>query len=508
MAHDIFVSYSTKDKTIADSVVAALENNNIRCWYAPRDIEAGEDWGKAISTAIKSCQVFLVIFSEHSNRSQRVLDEVNLAISQQAVIVPFRIEDLEPDGAMELHLSSRHWLDAFEPSWHDHIKALIQVISSVLQKPVTEDQIDLPPNIQKPEPRSKKKVWIPLLVAAGVMITAASLYFSGVLDPLLSSAPAQPTATNALYASPSPSQEPPVEPTEEVSLPTETPQTIIKSPEGTCKIAFVSDRSGEPNTWLMNSDGSDQTQITFDQYGVHISSWTPDGAEFIGFSYRDGDLEIYIMNSDGTNIRQLTDNEFLDWLPRLSPDGERILFSSDRGGSMEMYLMERSGESVVQLTTDHGIYRDDYESGGGIPLGDWSPDGDKIVFISDQDGEPEIYLMDLSGGPITQLTSNEAIDFLPAWSPNGEEIAFVSDRYGDFEIFVMDVDGNNVRQLTSNNGESTDPAWSPDGSKIAFRSTRTGDNEIWIMDADGSNQTQLTDSEGDDGVPVWSPLCQ
>ena len=508
MAHDIFISYSTIDKTIADSVVAALENNNIRCWYAPRDIEAGEDWGKAISTAIKSCQVFLVIFSEHSNRSQRVLDEVNLAISQQAVIVPFRIEDLEPDGAMELHLSSRHWLDAFEPSWQDHLKALIQVVSSVLQKPVTQDQIDVPPNLLKPGLRSgKKKVWIPLLVVAGVIITVASLYFSGVLDSLVSFS-AQPTRTSSLSASPAPSQEPADEPTEEVSLPTETPQSTLQEPEGVCQIIFFSHRSGPLNLWSMKPDGSGQTQISFNTSGEYGGSWTPDGAEFVFHSWRDSDGEIYLMDSDGNNIRQLTDNDCSDAAPRVSPDGKKVLFASDCGGSQEMYLMDVDGGNVLQLTTDHGFYRDDYETPGPGPSGDWSPKGDQIVFTSDQDGEPEIYLMDINGGMIRQLTINEDVDFHPIWSPNGEEIAFVSDRYGDLEIFVMDLDGSNVRQLTSNDGVSVDPDWSPDGTKIIFSSDRTGDAEIWVMDADGSNQWQVTVSEGVDVAPVWSPACQ
>ena len=113
MAHDVFVSYSSKDKAIADAIVSALENNQIRCWYAPRDIQPSEDWGQAITNAIEASKVFLIIFSASANRSQRVLDELNLAITQQAIILPFRIENLEPFGAMKLHLSSRHWLDAF-----------------------------------------------------------------------------------------------------------------------------------------------------------------------------------------------------------------------------------------------------------------------------------------------------------------------------------------------------------------------------------------------------------
>lgn len=117
MAHDVFVSYSSKDKAIADTIVAAMENNHIRCWYAPRDIQSSEDWGTAVTSAIDGSRVFLLIFSGNANQSQRVLDELNFAISQQIVIFPFRVENLEPHGAMKLHLSSRHWLDAYDPSW-------------------------------------------------------------------------------------------------------------------------------------------------------------------------------------------------------------------------------------------------------------------------------------------------------------------------------------------------------------------------------------------------------
>lgn len=133
MSHDVFISYSSKDKIVADAIVSAFENNNIRCWYAPRDIKPGADWGEEIAKAVKESPVFLLIFSKHANQSQRVLDELNLAISTEAVILPFRIEKLDPSGAMLLHLSSRHWLDAFAPSWEMHLESLVKSVSSNLE---------------------------------------------------------------------------------------------------------------------------------------------------------------------------------------------------------------------------------------------------------------------------------------------------------------------------------------------------------------------------------------
>lgn len=144
MAHEVFVSYSSKDKAIADAVVASMESNGIRCWYAPRDIRSGDDWGKAITSAIEGSKLFLLIFSGHANQSQRVLDELNLGISCETTIIPFRIENLEPDGAMRLHLTSRHWLDAFDHSWERNLQKLIHTVSATLDISLGAEDIQLP----------------------------------------------------------------------------------------------------------------------------------------------------------------------------------------------------------------------------------------------------------------------------------------------------------------------------------------------------------------------------
>ena len=148
MAHDIFVSYSTKDKTVADTIVASLEKNGIRCWYAPRDIRPSDNWAKAISNAIEQSRLFLLIFSDNSNQSQHVLDELNVAISQEIMILPFRIENLQPDGAMRLHLSSRHWLDAYDPSWESYIKNLITTVSSNLGTAIEIEEVGIPESLK------------------------------------------------------------------------------------------------------------------------------------------------------------------------------------------------------------------------------------------------------------------------------------------------------------------------------------------------------------------------
>ena len=177
MTHDVFVSYSTIDKTIADTIVASLEQNQIRCWYAPRDIQASEDWGKAITNGILKSKMFLVIFSGNANQSQRVLDELNFAISKEIVILPFRIEKLEPDGAMGLHLSSRHWLDAYDPSWESHIGKLIKNVSVILETSIDEQQIVVPAHIEKKYKQQPKKLTrIVAWIAVGMFLITAGWY--------------------------------------------------------------------------------------------------------------------------------------------------------------------------------------------------------------------------------------------------------------------------------------------------------------------------------------------
>jgi ABC-type phosphate/phosphonate transport system substrate-binding protein len=179
MTIDVFISYSSKDKAVADAVVAALEANKVRCWYAPRDIQPGADWGEEIANAVSQSRLFLLIFSHHANSSRRVLDEVNLAINNERIIIPFRIEKLDPSGAMLLHLSSRHWLDAFVPSWEKHIDDLVQIVFSNLGSKSTRkvEHLSLPRKVGW-----KVITWV--LSFLGVILIGAlgvSLGFPGIL---------------------------------------------------------------------------------------------------------------------------------------------------------------------------------------------------------------------------------------------------------------------------------------------------------------------------------------
>jgi WD40 repeat protein len=134
MAHDVFISHSSCDKTVADAVCAALESTGIRCWVAPRDILPGQEWAKSIIEAIEGCRVMVVVFSTQCNSSKQVLREVERAVKNDKTILLFRIERVNPSGSMEYYLSVPHWLDALTPPLEGHLKQLAETVELLLSR--------------------------------------------------------------------------------------------------------------------------------------------------------------------------------------------------------------------------------------------------------------------------------------------------------------------------------------------------------------------------------------
>jgi TPR repeat protein len=132
MTQDVFLSYSSQDKIIADAAVARLEAAGIQCWIAPRDIAAGRDWSEAIIDAIELCQVTVLIFSEHANQSHQIKREIERASSKGRAVLPMRIEDVLPSRALEYFIGSVHWLDAVSRPIEPHLDRLTEAVKTLL----------------------------------------------------------------------------------------------------------------------------------------------------------------------------------------------------------------------------------------------------------------------------------------------------------------------------------------------------------------------------------------
>jgi Tol biopolymer transport system component len=308
------------------------------------------------------------------------------------------------------------------------------------------------------------------------------------------------------------------------------------------RIAFMSDREGNFEVFVMASDGTEVTNITNDPSADGLPGWSSDAESFAFLTSRDeqsaslyrmdeqglglqllvqdtaiiatppiwspdgtwvvyhrGDnvqVDIHIVDSNGEEVREITGggslNRFADW----SPEGDQILFLSNREGQSAVYVVDLKGEDPTKLT----------DSQFSSAMAVWSPDGDKIAYVSDRDGDVEIYMMTMADKEITRLTESVGVDAYPKWSPDGSLIAFLSIRDGNPEIYVMNADGTDQKNLTNNPAQESvqgDFYWSRDGSQILFHSDRDGNAEIYLMSADGSNPVNLSNSPSTDVGSIW-----
>ena len=165
MAHDVFISYSSKDKPVTDGICANLEVAGIRCWMAPRDIGAGEDWPTAITKAISRSHIMVLVFSAYSNASDDVRRELILAVKNKLVIIPFKIENIEPEPGKQYYLESTHWLDAMNPPTQEQINTLLGRVKAILavpeKDPVDETQPAPPAHLDPPETLNKPPGAVP-----------------------------------------------------------------------------------------------------------------------------------------------------------------------------------------------------------------------------------------------------------------------------------------------------------------------------------------------------------
>jgi len=208
--------------------------------------------------------------------------------------------------------------------------------------------------------------------------------------------------------------------------------------------------------------------------------------------------EIYTLDESLAKV-QLTDNATLDFLPGWSPAGSQIVFSSERTGDLDIWIMNLDGSGAHNLTQSPASQ----ETGP-----DWSSVGGQVAYtsFSTSPAERDIWIINGDGTGATNLTNSTSDDVGASWSPDGTKIAFFSDRDGNYDIYVMNSDGTGVAQLTTDPQTDATPDWSPDGTQIAFsRLTPGSDGDIWVMNADGTGQTNLTNSAMLDYAPDWSP---
>jgi TIR domain len=176
MKRTVFISHSSKDKAIGDEICRFLETNGISCWIAPRNVTPGKNYGAAIVEAIDECAVFLLVLTSESNKSGQVVREVERAASANAVIIPLRVEPVQPSRDLEFYVSSSHWLDATEKPLAKHLGSLLDAIKNwkTDDEPASEQtKPETFPTISPPAWRSNMPlIWTCFLIGTVVLLGA------------------------------------------------------------------------------------------------------------------------------------------------------------------------------------------------------------------------------------------------------------------------------------------------------------------------------------------------
>jgi len=356
--------------------------------------------------------------------------------------------------------------------------------------------------------------------------------------------PASPPSTQAPSAGETPTEAHPpiaVAPTKTPSAtptatetPTLTPTasptpTLTPTPNYPPRIAYVSDRTGMPQIYLIHSDGTHDVQLTFEGRNEH-PFWSPDGAFIYFISDRGQGPALWSMRADGSDQQEVLRVPGSTGYA-LSPNGEHVTYLQPGPNGVRLFLdgllwAEFPGQHLAyQWSPDsqHVVLEIDYSKTIGVinvagaevtSITDpsyaswnpgWSPDGQFVVFASTKDGNAGIYTSSIIPGEPIRLTPLDLWSQAPSWSPDGALIAHVTgEGGGQWGLYVVDTAGANRYRLFSPVFPEAPAVWSSDGQQLAFI-IRDGDDELAVIRRDGSGFLRLTENDARDWDPAWEP---
>jgi TolB protein len=263
------------------------------------------------------------------------------------------------------------------------------------------------------------------------------------------------------------------------------------------QIAFASERGDSKEIWVMDYDGFNSRQLTFNGGISKFPEWSDDNKR-IAYTVKLPTLNRWVLRNheiDGAESTIQTDGTYMS-SPAFAPDG-RIAFSARTPTSRDsdIFVTPPGANRFTNVTNYRGI--------DTAPT--WSPTGTQIAFISDRSGSPQVWVMDADGSNVRRLVNEGGHCDSPDWSPDGRFILYSWQAPSQWkhDVYLAEVATGRLYQLTSGRGSNESPHWSPDGRHIAFQSTRTGKKQIFIMNADGKNLKQIS-AYGINESPSWS----
>jgi serine/threonine protein kinase/Tol biopolymer transport system component len=251
----------------------------------------------------------------------------------------------------------------------------------------------------------------------------------------------------------------------------------------------------EPSPTVAQSEATATSEISAFPTETLPATSTPTGGGWGQIAYasnRSGRPQIYLVNIDGTDERQLTNLGEGACQPAWSPTGDQLIFTSPCRLNVEQY----AGSSLWILDVDQEGNSSDPRQLRTAPGGDydpaWDPNGGRLAFTSVRDNRAQIYVMNLDGSEVKNLTDDLAQNRQPVWSPNGSQLLFVSTRGGAEEIFIMPAEGGEIRRYSSGTGQADSHAsWSFDGTLILFERYLGGFPRLIVSPVEDAGNREL-----------------
>ncbi len=262
------------------------------------------------------------------------------------------------------------------------------------------------------------------------------------------------------------------------------------------KIAYVQSVGSAKEIFYCDFDGNNPVQVTRDNSIALSPSWSPDQSQIAFVSYRDGAPKVYGVNVSNNSRYLISGFPGMNITPAWRPGRNELAVTLTKDGGQDIYLVSPTGQIIRKFGVGFG---------SSISVSpNWSPDGQKFAYVSNESGNPQIYIFDVTTGQKKRLTFSGNYNTSPAWSPKGDWIAYSGGEGGEFNIFIIRPDGSENHALT-HGGRNEAPRWSPDGRMIAYSSNKQGGAAIRIMYSNGTGDWQLTRQGGAQELPDWSP---